>query len=143
MSSMAKYFLRGLASEDIVVSLVNRRRVQIPTAIWLDEAMHRSPDRLMGYPTTLMPLLQKLRALAEDVRLISSSDMAIPSSIIVPSHCRYPVKAYTCRSAALLYLHRLLYPPGNSVEADSTAFGMACEVMAHLAAPAKELKLSL
>ncbi|ODH29064.1 hypothetical protein ACO22_03840 [Paracoccidioides brasiliensis] len=33
MSSMAKYFLRGLACEDIVISFVNRRRAQIPTAM--------------------------------------------------------------------------------------------------------------
>ncbi|KGM92616.1 uncharacterized protein PADG_11066 [Paracoccidioides brasiliensis Pb18] len=107
-----------------------------------------------------MPLLQKLRALAEDVRPISSSDMAIPSSIIVQSQlsvscegsklertgslqnrisCWRPFgirnaparsprefllqAKYTCRSAALLYLHRLLHPPGNSGAANATAFG--------------------
>lgn len=51
------------------------------------------------------------------------------------------VQAYAYRSAALLYLHRLIHPAESSYEADRVALGMACGVLAHLSAPARDLKL--
>ncbi|OKL63429.1 hypothetical protein UA08_01189 [Talaromyces atroroseus] len=67
LSSLAKYFVRALARQDMVLSLSQCRRNSIQTELWLDESSRSSPDRFMGYTTTLMSLLQELSALAEDV----------------------------------------------------------------------------
>ncbi|ROV90087.1 hypothetical protein VMCG_09754 [Cytospora schulzeri] len=68
VSSLARYFIRALARQDVIISMVQLRRLTIPTSVWLDEEARRSADRLMGYTSTLMPLLEELCALAEDVR---------------------------------------------------------------------------
>ncbi|KIX07452.1 uncharacterized protein Z518_02105 [Rhinocladiella mackenziei CBS 650.93] len=67
LSSLAKYFIRALARHDMVMSLSRLRRNSIKTETWLDETAN-SPDRFMGYTTTLMPLLEELCGLAEDIR---------------------------------------------------------------------------
>lgn len=51
--------------------------------------------------------------------------------------------AHSHRAAALLYLHRLLEPPGSSEAADQVALGMAHEVLMHLSAMTDQLKTSL
>jgi hypothetical protein len=67
MTAVAKYFIRALARQDMMLSLTHCRRPMISTAIWLDEECRNSADRFMGYTATLMPLLEELSALAEDV----------------------------------------------------------------------------
>jgi Fungal specific transcription factor domain len=67
LTSLAKYFVRALARQDMILSLSQCRKNSIQTEFWLDESARSSPDRFMGYTTTLMPLLQELSALAEDV----------------------------------------------------------------------------
>lgn len=68
VSSLARYFIRALARQDMIISMVQVRRLKIPTSVWLDEEAQTCPDRLMGYTSTFMPLLEELCALAEDVR---------------------------------------------------------------------------
>lgn len=68
VSSLARYFIRALARQDMIISLVHGHRPLIPTAVWLDEEARTSADRLMGYTTTLMPLLEELCILAESLR---------------------------------------------------------------------------
>ncbi|KAI1612706.1 fungal-specific transcription factor domain-containing protein [Exophiala viscosa] len=68
-SHIAKYFLRALARQDMIMSLTYQRRPWIRTSTWLDEECLSSPDRFMGWTTTLMPLLEELCELAEDTRL--------------------------------------------------------------------------
>ena len=52
------------------------------------------------------------------------------------------LQAYSYRSAALLYLYRLLHPAGSSASVDHIALGSACEILAHLSAPPEELRMS-
>lgn len=66
LSSTAKYMTRALAREDMVMSLVYRRRNLIATSVWLDDECKASADRFMGFTMTLMPLLEELCGLAED-----------------------------------------------------------------------------
>lgn len=51
--------------------------------------------------------------------------------------------AHSYRAAALLYLHRLLSPPGSSNACDEVALGMAHEVLLHLSAMTDQLKTAL
>lgn len=160
----------------MIISLSQLRRNSIKTETWLDEATS-STDRFMGYTTTLMPLLEELCALAEDIRQNTGAGRVItyisedttisilPSipqkidnlrsriqswrwvcshgdSLSVGSSVRLIAHAYAYRAAALLMLHRLIYPAGSSVESDLDAFEMACEVMVHLKAPPEDLRLS-
>ncbi|GAD97581.1 predicted protein [Paecilomyces variotii No. 5] len=74
LSSVATYFLRALARQDMVISLVSGRRPSIPTSTWLQEECKSSVDRLMGYTMTLMPLVEELCGLAEDVIHGNSGD---------------------------------------------------------------------
>lgn len=67
LSSLAKYFIRALARHDMIMSLSHLRRNSIRTEIWLDKTAHNTPDRFMGYTTTMMPLLEELCSLAEDI----------------------------------------------------------------------------
>ncbi|KAL0944718.1 uncharacterized protein CTRU02_202605 [Colletotrichum truncatum] len=67
VSSVAKYYLRALARQDLVVSLVQLRRPRVPAYVWL-ETESPKPDRLLGYTITMMPLLEELCILAEEVR---------------------------------------------------------------------------
>lgn len=64
---MAKYFVRGLARQDLLISLSRMQRTRIDPHIWLDEYSMCHADRLMGFTTTLAPILSKLSGLAEDV----------------------------------------------------------------------------
>ncbi|KAI8183083.1 hypothetical protein K4K51_000488 [Colletotrichum sp. SAR 10_75] len=66
VSSIARYYLRALARQDLVVSLVQLRRPKVPTYVWLED--EPKPDRLLGYTVTMMPLLEELCTLAEEVR---------------------------------------------------------------------------
>ncbi|RDW79856.1 hypothetical protein BP6252_04494 [Coleophoma cylindrospora] len=65
---LAKYFIRALARQDMIISLTHFRRPSISTTVWLDEHSRQTADRFMGYTATLMPLLAELCVLAEDVR---------------------------------------------------------------------------
>ncbi|KZL84556.1 c6 zinc finger domain protein [Colletotrichum incanum] len=67
VSSVARYYLRALARQDLVVSLVQLQRQRVPSYVWLENESSK-PDRLLGYTVTLMPLLEELCALAEEVR---------------------------------------------------------------------------
>ncbi len=77
LSSLAKYFIRALARHDMIVSLSQLRRNSIKTETWFDKATS-STDRFMGYTTSLMPLLEELCALAEDIRPNSGTSRAVP-----------------------------------------------------------------
>lgn len=72
LSSLAKYFIRALARHDMIISLSQQRRNLIKTEMWLDKTANCT-DRFMGYTTTLMPLLEELCGLAEDIRFAKSS----------------------------------------------------------------------
>lgn len=74
LSPLARYFTRALARQDMILSLVHLHRPLIPTAVWLDQQAQTSADRLMGYTTTLMPLLEELCILAEDMRHLQQED---------------------------------------------------------------------
>ncbi|KAJ5676042.1 fungal-specific transcription factor domain-containing protein [Penicillium macrosclerotiorum] len=73
LSGMAKYFARGLARQDLLISLTRLQRTRIRPSIWLDEYSTCHADRLMGFTTTLAPILSDLAALAEDVQSIIES----------------------------------------------------------------------
>lgn len=73
LSPLARYFTRALARQDMILSLVQLRRPLIPTSAWLDNEAQTSADRLMGYTATLMPLLEELCALAEDMKTVARS----------------------------------------------------------------------
>ncbi|KAL2204671.1 hypothetical protein CC79DRAFT_1370483 [Sarocladium strictum] len=68
LSFVSRYLLRGLARQDLIVSLVGLRRFRVPTYAWLDYDASTKPDRLLGCTATLMPLLEELCALAEELR---------------------------------------------------------------------------
>lgn len=68
VSSLARYFIRALARQDMIISLVHGHQPLIPTKVWLNEEAKTTADRLMGYTTTLMPLLEELCVLAEYLR---------------------------------------------------------------------------
>lgn len=76
ISSLAQYFIRALARQDMIISLVHLHRPMIPTSVWMDERSPTSADRLMGYTTTLMPLLEELCGLAEDIKTLLQSKTA-------------------------------------------------------------------
>ncbi|KAM0334519.1 hypothetical protein ACHAQA_001548 [Verticillium albo-atrum] len=68
ISFVSRYLLRALARQDLVVSLVHLRRPRVPTYVWLDLNDCAKADRLLGYTATLMPLLEELCILADDMR---------------------------------------------------------------------------
>lgn len=70
---MAKYFVRGVARQDLLISLCRMQRTKIEPSIWLDEYSMCHADRLMGLTATLAPTLSRLSALAEDVQSIMNS----------------------------------------------------------------------
>ncbi|KXH25922.1 hypothetical protein CSAL01_04476 [Colletotrichum salicis] len=80
VSSVARYYLRALARQDLVVSLIQLRRPRVPSYVWLENEPAK-PDRLLGYTVTLMPLLEELCTLAEEVRdqILQS---AFPNSLL-------------------------------------------------------------
>ncbi|KAH8172486.1 cytochrome domain of cellobiose dehydrogenase domain-containing protein [Sarocladium implicatum] len=75
VSFVSRYLLRGLARQDLIVSMVNLRRFRVPTHVWLNYDEVAKPDRLLGYTATLMPIMEDLCALAEELR-----------HLILPSH---------------------------------------------------------
>jgi len=126
-----------------------------------------SPDRFTGYTTTLMPLLEELCGLAEDIHRkahpteggpddpmsimcranqirsrIQSWQWDSKSGVSEASVERLVAHAHAYRAAALLMLFRLLYPAGSSVESDQRALEMAGEVMIYLRGPPEDLRLS-
>ncbi|CAH0015699.1 unnamed protein product [Clonostachys rhizophaga] len=68
LNSAAKYFTRGLARQDLLLSLSRMQRTRINTSIWLDDYSRSHVDRLLGLTATLVPILTQLAALAEDVQ---------------------------------------------------------------------------
>lgn len=74
ISSLARYFIRALARQDMIISLIHLHRPMIPTSVWMDETAQTSVDRLMGYTATLMPLLEELCSLAEDIKTLLRSE---------------------------------------------------------------------
>ncbi len=72
LTQLAKYFVRSLARQDMMLSLTKFHRPRIPISYWLDDIARRRADRFMGYTATMMPLLAELSALAEDVKALES-----------------------------------------------------------------------
>ncbi|KAL4951937.1 fungal-specific transcription factor domain-containing protein [Aspergillus filifer] len=70
LSALSKYFARAVARQDLVISLTRMQRTRIEPYAWLDEYSTCHADRVLGLTTTLVPLLSKLAALAEDVKFI-------------------------------------------------------------------------
>ncbi|KAL2817073.1 fungal-specific transcription factor domain-containing protein [Aspergillus cavernicola] len=73
LNGMAKYFARGVARQDLLISLSRMQRTKIDPSVWLDEYAMCHADRLMGLTNTLAPILSRLSALAEDVQSILDS----------------------------------------------------------------------
>ena len=73
LSECARYFIRAIARQDLLISLSRLRRTKIDSTIWLDDYSRTHTDRLMGKTTTLIPILSELCALAEDVRTVVDS----------------------------------------------------------------------
>ncbi|KAH6712285.1 fungal-specific transcription factor domain-containing protein [Leptodontidium sp. MPI-SDFR-AT-0119] len=192
-SSVAKYFIRALARQDMMVSLTYARHPLIPNSVWLSDDSYRTADRFMGYTGTLMPILADLGALAEEMRggtptpsdganvnrngsgnhfsdevwseeaimITTNPTLAIYQKVldikqrlnqwrpVAAQNVSFQASrnllfhAHSHRAAALLYLHRLLEPPGSSEAADQVALGMAHEVLMHLSAMTDQLKTSL
>lgn len=67
LNHMAKYFARGVARQDLLISLSLMQRTKIEPSLWLDDYSMNHADRLMGLTATLAPILSELAALAEDV----------------------------------------------------------------------------
>lgn len=179
LTQLSKYFVRALARQDMMISLVRFQRPRIPTSYWLDDHAKQHADRFMGYTGTLMPILNELCTLAEDIRTPLPDNILGPDSeditFSIPLHDplilveraarlqsqlelwhptvdstlsfhssrKFLMHANAYRSAALLYLHRLIHPAGSSVEADQAALIMAYEVMVHTSGEDDDLKMSL
>ncbi|KAH8690125.1 fungal-specific transcription factor domain-containing protein [Talaromyces proteolyticus] len=84
LTESAKYFARGVARQDLLISLSRMRRTRINSSIWLDEYSMNHADRFMGFTTSLAPILSELCALAEDVHFLMD---------------RYPSASYMCDGA--------------------------------------------
>jgi hypothetical protein len=184
LTSVAKYFIRALARQDIILALTYSQRSLIAVDTWLDEECGKLPDRYMGYTGNMMPILVDLCALAEDIKMKSFPQMTIttPSgdadsqdttiACLLPgnsifqraqeirnritewrpiSHANFSFQssrvflfhARSFQAAALLYLHRLLYPPGSSKSVDEMAMRMAHDVLMYISSTPSELKMSL
>jgi len=173
-SHIAKYFLRGLSRQDMMMALTHRRRPWIRTALWLDEACLSLPDRFMGCTMTLMPLLEELCELAENRRLgmaggkgdskeedVASTEVfqhekavdlrlridrwqpIVTSNISTALVPTLLAQASALRLAALLYLHRILHPPGSSSAYDLEAISLGQEVLSTLGVVPDKLKTML
>lgn len=90
LTQLAKYFVRALARQDMILSLTKFHRPKIPTEYWLDDYSRQHADRFMGYTGTLMPLLVELCALAEDLCVSARDglldDNATDSAFPMPLH---------------------------------------------------------
>ncbi|KIW10865.1 hypothetical protein PV08_10164 [Exophiala spinifera] len=167
LNQLAKYFLRAMARQDMLISLTRMHRSKIPTTWWLDDGAKARADRFMGYTGTLMPILSRLSDLAADIRVswletprhsvegnlhARASNLQYELSMWHPivdpklpfqSSRKFLMHANSYRQASLLYLFRLFSPPGSSAEADRAALTMAYEVMSHIADHEEDLKMSL
>lgn len=76
-SYLSRYFIRALARQEMMMALIHRRRNLIPTSVWLDQERRPFVDRFMGITVTLMPLLEELCALAEDLRKLAANDCSL------------------------------------------------------------------
>ncbi|CAK7268263.1 hypothetical protein SEPCBS119000_002971 [Sporothrix epigloea] len=74
ISTMAKYFAKGVARQDLLHSLSRMQRPKIQPSTWLDDYSMRHADRLLGLTATLTPILYKLAELAGDVQAILNND---------------------------------------------------------------------
>ncbi|CEL11474.1 hypothetical protein ASPCAL14576 [Aspergillus calidoustus] len=86
LSSMAKYFARGVARQDLLISLTRMQRTRINPCAWLDEYSLCHADRVMGLTTTLAPLLSQLAALAEDVQHTMNGQFITASTTVETNH---------------------------------------------------------
>lgn len=68
LGELAKYFLRAIARQDMIFGLTYRRRNLIPTSLWFDGDCFGTVDRFLGLTMSLMPLLEELCCLAEDIK---------------------------------------------------------------------------
>ncbi|KAH8885472.1 hypothetical protein GQ53DRAFT_810163, partial [Thozetella sp. PMI_491] len=68
LGSVAKYFLRAFARQDMILALTQRRRNLLPTKSWFDQGCQSSVDRFLGLTMPFMPVLEELCALAEECR---------------------------------------------------------------------------
>jgi hypothetical protein len=184
--SVAKYFIRALARQDMMIALTYARKPLISSHVWLELDLRTQADRFMGYTGPLMPILSDLATLAEDIRGAStptpwtpyisrSGEMWTEDTLMLGSMEGFNIMrqatdirvrldqwrptisqrvsftssrnllyhAHAHKSAAILYLHRLLYTHGTSDEADRTALSMAHEVLMHLSAMTDQLKTAL
>ncbi|EXJ91387.1 hypothetical protein A1O1_04499 [Capronia coronata CBS 617.96] len=80
LTQLAKYFVRALARQDMMLALTRFHRPRIPTGYWLDDYAMQHADRFMGYTGPMMPLLAELAALAEDI--LKSIQEDSPSGIV-------------------------------------------------------------
>ncbi|CAK7210058.1 hypothetical protein SBRCBS47491_000642 [Sporothrix bragantina] len=150
LSPTAKYFLRALARQDILLGLMYRRKNMLLTSLWFDSSYDGDIDRFLGLTMSLMPLLEELCGLAEKMKTVRNakeSDEVLqeplqnlycrisawhPSMHKRPSFLdtrKYLCQAHAFRAAALLYLHRLCHPPGSCHDADSAAVNLAYDVL--------------
>lgn len=180
LSSMAKYFIRAIARQDMMLALTNLKPPCIPTSVWLDEECRKSADRFMGYTTTFMPLLAELASLAAETRMVTkfplfttetlpfqkeenapryscilfdrAADLHSRLSLWRPSSDlnssfeltrKFLLQAHSYRSAALLYLYRLFYPPGKSEGADQFALNMAHDILVYTGGPPDDVRMLL
>ncbi|KAF2812644.1 uncharacterized protein BDZ99DRAFT_270676 [Mytilinidion resinicola] len=187
LSATSKFFLRGLARQEMMIAITQRRRPSIACSLWLDSECYNTADRFMGFTMTIMPLWEEICGLAEDMKrklapcsfehdlvlsraeatmTTSQTQTSLETAILhsraaalrtrleswhppsIPnfsgsSSQKFFRHAATYRSAGLLYLHRLLYMPGQSAPADNIALSLAYDIFAHLTGPFSWLRLSL
>lgn len=140
VSSLARYFIRALARQDMIVALVRLHRPQIPTGLWLDEAARTSADRLMGYTATLMPLLEELCALAEDVKTlrggvsVQQAEMGYSSQPYSPGQVEAPL--YSDHSTPPILNSPLVLCPSTTISSPPTG----AEIRATFAQRAEDLR---
>lgn len=101
--------------------------------VWSEEAIMLSTNPTLAIYQKVLSLRQRLT----NWRPVPSPSLSFTSSRNLLFH------AHSHRAAALLYLHRLLEPPGSSEAADQVALGMAHEVLMHLSAMTDQLKTAL
>ena len=74
LGDLSKYFIRALARQDIIFGLTYRRRNLIPTSLWFDSSCFDKIDRFLGLTMSLIPLLEELCCLAEDIKTNQKRD---------------------------------------------------------------------
>lgn len=86
-SFIAKYFIRALARQDMMIALTYSRAPLISHEAWLDEECRHHADRFMGYTVTLMPVLANLSNLACAIRVKSRASVTNASQSGTNSEC--------------------------------------------------------